>query len=174
MLRLSKFLLGSVLALFILACGLVTKPLTDVKNAASTAESFASALPVETIQALSTALPVKTIEALPSEMPDVGNYFSPTGTPVEEWNGIPIMPQAIQGQEFNNKTYSYTVPATSTDVQTFYNQKMEALGWKSAFSLQASEEGGFLFFQKDSDFLTIAIVADQDGNNSVDVILQMQ
>jgi len=60
----------------------------------------------------------------------------------------------------------------ATDVQTFYNQKMEELGWSSAFGFQASEEGGILLFQKDSDLLTITIVADQDGSDGVDVLLQ--
>jgi hypothetical protein len=82
------------------------------------------------------------------------------------------MPQATVGQEFNSNTYSYTVPLPATDVQTFYNQKMEELGWSSAFGFQASEEGGILLFQKDSDLLTITIVADQDGSDGVDVLLQ--
>ena len=172
--RLLKILLGSVLSLFILACGLISGPISDVEKAASTAESFASALPVATIEALATNIPVQTLEALPSEIPDYGNYFSPTGTPAQEWNGIPIMPQATVGQEFNDKTYSYTVPLSTSDVQTFYNQKMEELGWKSAFGFQASEEGGILVYQKDSDLLTITIVADQDGSNGVDVLLQLQ
>ena len=170
--HLFKLLLASVLVLFILACGLISGPVSDIENTASTAESFASALPVDTIEALTTVIPVQTIEALPSAMPDYGNYFSPTGTPVEQWNDIPIMPQATVGQEFDDHTYSYTVPLPATDVQTFYNQKMEELGWTSAFGFQASEEGGILLFQKDSDFLTITIVADQDGSNGVDVLLQ--
>ena len=170
--RLFKILMASILALFILACGLISGPVADIEKAASTAESFASAIPVDTIEALTTVIPVQTIEALPSEIPDYGNYFSPTGTPVEQWNGIPVMPQATVGQEFNSNTYSYTVPLPATDVQTFYNQKMEELGWSSAFGFQASEEGGILLFQKDSDLLTITIVADQDGSDGVDILLQ--
>ena len=170
--RLPKFLLVSALLLFVLACNLITRPINEVENVAATAESFASAIPIDTIEALTTAIPVQTIEALPSEIPDFGNYFSPEGTPVEQWNGIPVMPQATAGQEFDDHTYSYTVPLPATDVQTFYNQKMEELGWTSTFDFQASEEGGILLFQKDSDFLTITIVADQDGSNGVDVLLQ--
>jgi hypothetical protein len=76
------------------------------------------------------------------------------------------------GEEFGETTYGYTVPAKAVDVQTFYNQKMEELGWTSTISLPVSEEGGVLFFQKESDFLTITITPDADDNNSVDVILQ--
>jgi hypothetical protein len=172
--RLSKYLLGFILILFILGCGLISAPVTDVENAASTAKAIASSKPLETVEALSTSIPIKTIEALPSEIPDVGEYFHPTGTPVEQWNNIPVMPQATAGQEFNDSTYSYTVPTASTDIQDFYNQKMEALGWTSPFGFHATEEGGFLFFQKDSDFITITIVPQQGGSNGVVVILQKQ
>jgi hypothetical protein len=172
--RLLRILLGSLIGLFILACGLVTGPISDVEKAASTAESFASALPINTIEALATNIPIQTLEALPSEIPDYGNYFSPEGTPVEQWNDIPIMPQATVGQEFNDKTYSYTVPLPASDVQAFYDQHMEALGWTSSFGFQPSEEGGILLYQKDSEFLTITMVADQDGSNGVDVLLQKQ
>lgn len=170
--RLLKILLLVVLALFILACGLISNPLSDVQEAASTAEAFASSMPVETLESLTTAIPMQTLEALPSVIPDVGNYFEPSGTPVEEWNGIPVMPQATAGEEFGETTYGYTVPATATDVQSFYNQEMENLGWNSPFGFQASEEGGIMFFQNENDFVTITVTPDQSDPNSVDVILQ--
>jgi len=170
--RTYKFVLVAVLAVFILACNLVTTPINNVGDAASTAQAFASEMPFETLQALATAIPVQTFEALPSAIPDVGQYFDPNGTPVDQWNTIPIMPQATVGQEFSASTYSYTVPATAADVQQFYNQQMEALGWTSPFGFQVSEEGGIMFFQKESEFVTITIAPDQNDENSVDVILQ--
>ena len=170
--RLLKLLLVTILALFILACGLITGPISDIENAASTAESFASALPVETIEAFTTAIPLQTLEALPSAIPDVGNYFDPTGTPVDQWNDIPVMPQATAGEEFGESTYSYTVPAPASDVQAFYTQKLEELGWTSALNFPISDEGGLLSFQKDNDFVIITISPDQNDSNSVDVILQ--
>jgi hypothetical protein len=170
--RLLKILLLAVLALSILACGLISNPLSDVQEAASTAEAFASSMPVETLESLTTAIPMQTLEALPSVIPDVGNYFEPSGTPVEEWNGIPVMPQATAGEEFGETTYGYTVPATATDVQAFYTQEMEKLGWTSPFGFQASEEGGIMFFQNENDFVTITVTPDQSDPNSVDVILQ--
>lgn len=171
--RLFKLLLVTILATFILACSLISGPISDIENTASTAEAFASSLPVETIEAFTTAIPLQTLEALPSAIPDVGNYFDPSGTPVDQWNGIPIMPQATAGEEFGESTYGYTVPAPATDVQAFYTQKMEELGWTSAFSFPVSDEGGILLFQKDSALLTITITPDQNDSNSVDVILQM-
>ena len=151
---------------------MISGPVSEVENAASTAEAFASAMPLETIQSITTAIPIQTIEALPSEIPDYGNYLNPTGTPVEEWNGIPVMPQATAGEEFGESTYGYTVPAPATDVQSFYNKKMEELGWTSTFSFPVAEEGGILSFQKDDVFVIITISLDQNDENSVDVILQ--
>jgi hypothetical protein len=129
-------------------------------------------MPIETLQSLTTALPVQTLEALPSSIPDIENYFDPSGTPLEEWNGIPIMPQATVGEEFGESTYSFTAPVTATDVQSFYNQSLEELGWTSAFSLPVSDEGGILSFQMDTDFLIITITPDQEDSNSVDVLIQ--
>jgi hypothetical protein len=172
--RTYKLLLVAALAGFILACNLVSAPVNEVQNAASTAEAFASEMPFETLQALSTQIPVQTFEALPSAIPDVGQYFNPQGKPVEQWNNIPIMPQATAGQEFSERTYSYTVPATAAEVQEFYKGKMESLGWKSPFGFQVTEDGGILFFQKENDFLTVTIVPDDKDTNSLDVILQKQ
>ena len=170
--RLFKLLLVAVLGIFVLACGLISNPLSDVENAASTAQAFASEMPLETVQAFTTNIPMETIEALPSMIPDVGSYFDPTGTPVDEWNGIPVMPEAILGEEFGESTYGYTVPASTTDVQSFYTQKMEELGWTSAFSFPVSGEGGILVFQKESEITTITLALDQNDSNNVDVILQ--
>ena len=170
--RLFKLLTVAILSLLILACSLISGPVSDIENAASTAQAFASEMPMETIVSMATSIPIKTIEALPSMLPDVGNYFKPTGTPVEEWNSIPVMPQATVGEEFSENTYSYTVPASATDVQEFYTQKMEELGWTTTLSFPVSDEGGILLFQKESEITTITITPDQIDSNSVDVILQ--
>jgi hypothetical protein len=170
--RLVKFLVVAVLALFILACGLISNPISDIEIVALTAEAYASQMPLTTVEALATNLPVQTIEAFPSMFPDVGNYFDPTGTPVDQWKGIPVMPQAIVGEEVGETTYSYTVPASATDVQTYYNENMPELGWNSSISLPVSEDGGILVYQRENEFVTITIVRDLNDSNSVDVLLQ--
>ena len=170
--RTYKLSLVVVLAVFVLACNLITTPINNVGDAASTAQAFASEMPFETLQALATSVPVQTFEALPSAIPDIGQYFDPSGAPVEQWNNIPVMPGATVGQEFSASTYSYTVPVPATEVQQFYTQKLEELGWTSPFGFQVSEEGGIMFFQKEGEFVTITIAPDQNDDNRVDVILQ--
>ncbi len=150
--RIQKMLFIPVLILASLACGLITNPINDAKNIASTAEAIA------------TSMPIQTLEALPSAMPAVGQYLNPTGTPVSQWNDIPVMPQATAGQEFNKNTYSYKASGvTETDVQTFYNDKLKAAGWSSPFSAQGGSQGGIMLFTKDSSVLSITVTTvDQD------------
>src|ERR1044071_6353858 len=90
--RLSKILTVSIVVLFILACNFVTQPIKDAQNLAGTAQSLATAIPIQTLQALPSALPMQTLEALPSLAPtiealatDFGDFLNPQGAPVQEW-----------------------------------------------------------------------------------------
>lgn len=179
--RLTKYLSLMILILFILACSTVTQPLQDAQNLAGTAQSFASALPIETLQALASQIPVETLQALPSAaptlealasaMPDFEGFFNPEGTPVSEWNGIPIMPQATAGEEFtDSKTYSFKVDASVQEAQDFYSTELVNLGWSSLFSMPGNDTVAVQSFQKDNSVLTVTIT---DINGSVVVVLTM-
>ena len=176
--RLSKILMVSVVILFVLACNFVTQPIKDAQNLAGTAQSLVTAIPIQTLQALPSALPMETLEALPSVAPtfeaiatDFGSMLNPQGAPVQEWNGIPVMPQATAGEEFSERnTYSFKAPVTTQEVQDFYNQKLTALGWKQPFSLPGGAEGGIMAFQKDSSILTVTITP---SDNAVVVLLTL-
>ena len=172
--RPSKILSLMILLVFLLACNFVTQPINDAQNLAQTAQSVASSLPMETLQAAATAIasaiPQETLQALPSAIPsleglatEIGNMFDPQGTPVQEWNGIPIMPQATAGQDFSaNSSYSFKFTGTTKEVQDFYNEKLTALGWTQPFSFPVEDEGGILTFQKDNTTLLVTITA-SDG-----------
>jgi hypothetical protein len=166
--RLSKFLFVAALVVFALACNLVTQPINDVQNLAGTAEAIATSMPVETLQALSSAVP--TFQALASAIPDFGKYFDPQGTPSTEWNGIPIMPQATAGQEFNEKTYSFKANVKVQEVYDFYNEKLASLGWSQSMSMPVTDAGGLLAFSKDDAVLTITIASSE---NSTVVLLNL-
>lgn len=169
--RLTKYLSLSVLVLFILACSTVTQPFKDAQNLAGTAQSFATALPVETLKAFATQIPASTLEALPSQMPDFQGMLNPQGTPASDWKGIPIMPQATAGQEFaESNTYSFKADATVTvkEVQDFYNAQLVEQGWSSLFSMPGDSNVSIIAFQKDSNVLNITIT---NVNGSVVVVL---
>ncbi len=169
--RLTKFLSLFAVILFLLACSTVTQPFKDVQNAASTVQSIATAMPVDTLKAMASEIPMSTIEALPSAMPEVQAYINPQGTPVSDWNGIPVMKEATAGQEFTDThTYSFKVNAKVEDVQTFYKTELPKLGWTSQFSMPSVGNVSVEAFQKDNNVLTVTIM---NVNDSVVVILTM-
>jgi hypothetical protein len=167
--RLSKVLSLTIVLVFLLACNFVTQPFRDAQDLAETAQAVVTSIPVETIQAfpslIPSVIPEETLEALPSALPtvealatDFGNSLNPQGTPVQEWRGIPVMPEAVAGEEFSaSDTYSFRVNATAQEVQEFYNQELGAMGWEQPFEVPLEAEGGFLFFQKDNSVLTVFI-----------------
>ena len=165
--RMSKILALMIVLVFLLACNFVTEPLRNGQNLVETAQSAATLLPVETLQALASAIPAETLQALPSAIPtfewlatQVGNYFNPQGTPVQEWRGIPIMPQATAGQEFSDTdTYSFKASTTVQEAQNFYNTQLTALGWNQPLDIPLEAEGGIMVFEKDGTNLTITITS---------------
>lgn len=149
--KVARFALLSVLVVTGLACGLISNPISGAQNFASTAEAIASSIP----SALPSGVP---------NIPDVTKFMNPSGKPVADWNGIPIMTQAKAGEEFDKNTYSFRASGiTATDVQTFYTDKLKAAGWSTTLSTVAGSAGGLMIFSKGSSVLTITIAAaDQD------------
>lgn len=154
----------AILLVFVLACNFVTQPIQDAQDLAETAESFATALPLETLQALASAIPVETLGALPTTISEFGNFFDPQGTPVAEWNGIPIMPQATAGQEFDSGNYSFRFSGTVKDASDFYTAALETAGWSTMMTMPGDEQGGLLVMQKDNSILTVTITNMNDGS----------
>src|SRR5512139_2350140 len=150
--RAPKILLFSLGLVFMLACALVTNPINDVKNTANTAQAIVT----DAVGLATQAAPLGTLIANPSLIPDVGNYFDPQGTPVAEWNGIPVMPQATAGQEFTdpNPSYSFKINATAQEVKDYYDAQMPDIGWNAPISIPVQADGGALAYLKDGKTLT--------------------
>ncbi len=142
----SRLVLFAVLALAGLACGLGTGTVPGVQDLASTAEAVASSIP----------------SAMPN-IPDVTGFLNPTGAPVKDWNGIPVMQQATAGQEFDKNTYSFKAGTiAAADVESFYNTQLKGLGWTASFSGAAGSEA-VMAFTKGSSVLTIVVTkSDKD------------
>jgi hypothetical protein len=184
--RLTKSIALVVLVLFVLACNAVTQPFGQAKDLAETAQSVASAMPIQTLQSLATQIatevPSGTLEALPSmvpslealgtNMPDIQGMVNPQGTPLKEWKGIPVMPQATAGQEdnTNGNTYSYKADASVKDAQDFYSTELEKLGWKTFMNLSGDTNGSIQIYQKDNNTLTVSIF---EAEGKILVILAM-
>jgi hypothetical protein len=171
--RVPKFLMFVLPVLLILSCNLVTQPISDVQNLAGTAEAMATqgGGPLETAMATPSEMPGFMSTMIPGGVPDVSQYLNPSGKPAADWNGLPIMPQATAGQEFSSNTYSFEVDATAADVQSFYDDKLKALGWTQPFSLGIGSEGGEMLFTKDNNILSVTITP---SDNGVVVVLELQ
>ncbi len=160
--RVSKILLFMFVIVFALACNFVTQPLNEAQEAVETARSLATAMPIETLQSFATAMPVETLEAIPSEMPDFENLADPQGEPLEEWNGIPIMPAATAGAE-SSGIYSFKADASVEEVVEYYQVLLPELGWTKLFSVPDTGSGAFLTYEKGENVITITVASDGEG-----------
>ena len=132
------------LVLVSLACGLLTAPISGVKDVAATAEALATSLPSD-------------MPRIPG-VPDVSAYLNPVGAPAAEWKGIPIMAQASAGEEFDDATYSYRVPGIAgIGVEEFYDARLEGLGWQSVARTKVGSAGGYMLFTKGADAVNIMV-----------------
>jgi hypothetical protein len=95
-----------------------------------------------------------TYEALTSK---TTSDFNSTDKPLVDWNGIPIMPEAIAGQRVNNGTYAFKAPVDSGMIGSYYSDKLKSLGW----SLADSRWQG-MKFTKDNSVLLVTFVPAAD------------
>jgi hypothetical protein len=126
-----------------------------------TSKEVSTVTPEETEQVLAT--PVSTLEVQDSPMPSSGDVLNPQGKPVQDWRGIPIMTEAIAGQEFTvSNAYSFRVDATTPDVQAFYDERLTLLGWSQPFTSSLDENGGTMTFRKEGRSLAITLTPSGD------------
>ena len=161
-----KNILISLLLLTLLSCSNVAE---RMPANVPTLQALPASIPTTTLQPLpSTA---STLELLSSAMPEPGAILDPRGTPVQEWRGIPIMPDAIAISENSaDNIYSFRVNTTAREVQAFYSESLAALGWSQPFDTPFDEAGGTLVFRKEGSSLAITITPSED---SVIVLLVM-
>jgi len=113
-------------------------------------------MPAETLKVLPASVP--TLQALGSAVPD------PQEDPVQEWRGIPILPEAVAGQEFPvNNVYSFVTQVTPQEVQAFYDERLTQLGWSQPFDNSYNENGGTMTFRKEESSLAITVSSSGDS-----------
>jgi hypothetical protein len=114
-------------------------PLATLPPATATVAPTATETPTQTptdtpVPVAVTATLDPASATLQAEMGSMGTlsnirqYFNPVGTPVQNWNSIPIMPEATAGQEFNSNIYSYKATARLAQALAFYTGKAKSLG----------------------------------------------
>lgn len=83
-----------------------------------------------------------------------------TGTPVANWHEIPIIPNAITGEE-RGSDYHYTTKTSKEKVRDYYVRTMQNQGWKYVDDLQSvTREEKFIYIlsSNDNSGYTIEIV----------------
>jgi len=92
--------------------------------------------------------------------------FRSTDKPLAEWNGIPIMPQAVAGQHTVNGAYEFRVPVDygldMEAIETYYSDKLKSMGWNLADSRWQGMQ-----FTKGKSVLLFAITPTPDAQNWV-------
>lgn len=162
-------LLIPVLA-FVLACQAITRPFNEIQDVAGTAESMATqaiemATQAAPLNPLATAFsgtdeaPAGSTPFAPDGTSIPGNLFDPQGVPAADWQGIPIMPEAVAGEETQGM-YSFRVNASLKEVHDFYAAALPPLGWSSLF---AGQELPIEVYSRDNQVLTLTITEQEGG-----------
>jgi hypothetical protein len=78
--------------------------------------------------------------------------FNATDKPLANWNNIPIMPEAIAGQQINKNRYTFKVSVDTGKIHAFYSETLKSLGWNI-------EDDQFLGmkFTKDKNILLVTL-----------------
>ena len=102
-----------------------------------------------------TTTGTSTPETIPG--PEIPKFLViPSGNPVEEWGSIPVMPEAIAGQE-ENGGYYFSVELPVDEVSQYYQQILSESGW-SLSAVGVAENGSIkLIFKNDSNQITITV-----------------
>lgn len=176
-----KLLLILPLLLFIFACQTVMGPIEGAQNAGSTAVALAtdageiitqvSGIATEAGDFATQIAPISTALGVPTDISGLpGNFFNPTNPPLTEWNGIPVMPEAIAGDE-QQGLYGYTIKVEVKAVLDFYTEKLPALGWSETFAVPESSGTAILLYEKGSQMLSVTVTT---VNDHLLVMLAMQ
>lgn len=116
-----------------------------------------------------TQAPVSTKALAPTispsratEVQDALSALDPQGEPASDWQGIPVMPGAIAGQEVEGG-YSFTTRATTQEVQQYYEAELGKLGWELFAQTEGKNSSQMLIFTNgDSETLSVSIIVKSD------------
>jgi hypothetical protein len=148
--------------------GLVKKPIVAIlflfTLVLAACSNFIQPNPTVTPTLTLTAVPTLALTNTPlpsTETPDAVAALVPEGQPASEWNGIPIMPDAIAG-EGDEESYVFTIKATPQQVQEYYQLELGKLGWQPFATGNGDSSLMLMFTNNASATLTVSIIAKGD------------
>lgn len=161
-----KVMLLSVLTVVLGACNTFMPQPTQTPTSTSTSLPTATYTPQPTLTptpqpTATTAPPTETIvqptaNAGPVVLP------KPSGKPLAEWEGIPVMPAAIAG-EGDSSSYSFIIKLSPGAAQKYYETEMPKHGWNMFATGQGTTGATMLIFMKGTDMVTLSIIPQPDG-----------
>lgn len=125
----------------------------------------ATETPVPSPTVISSETPLPMPSTAPAEATptlDMFTALSPSGQPLAEWQGFPIMPGAIAGGE-SNGTYFFTIRSTTDEIKAYYDKEMPKLGYTSMAVGNSEGKAVVLFYQgKDGSILSLSLFTQDD------------
>lgn len=115
-----------------------------------------------------TPIPFEDVDTPESVATDVVASLVPHGQPLSEWNGIPIMPGAIEGEGDAN-SYRFSTTASWVEIQAFYASQLSQLGWELLGSAEGKNGAVMLIFDGGEKTVSVSIVP--NGETSIVVIV---
>lgn len=116
-----------------------------------------------TYEVAAIGIPYQAVEATPE-------VDLPSGTPLADWNGIPIIPGAIAGEAVDG-TYQFTIAADIAVIATFYDTELTNLGFEVESAVDETEGQAIVNFQKDGTSGMVVIVPLGGGLNGVAIVI---
>jgi hypothetical protein len=122
---------------------------------ALTATPAAAAAATQTPKPTQLALP-------PTATPDALKALLPKKAADKAWQGIPVMPGALQG-EGDDLGYTFTIDATARQVSNFYVFELGARGWLYYPYAQGDTGSDLMLFQRGQETLIISVHEGEGG-----------
>lgn len=94
----------------------------------------------------------------------------PSGTPLADWNGIPIMPGAIGGEAVEG-AYQFTIAVSLPEIAAYYEAELSNLGFEVETSVDETVGQAVLNFQKEGMTGMVVVVPLGGGLNGVAIII---
>ena len=161
--------------------GLLVVLVTMTSCSAFAPAPTATPVPTETTVPTSTFTPHPTLTGTPTPLP-TRTPVPPTATPEElmlpmpdgellvSWQGFPIMPGAIAGEEDDNM-YTFVIEASPDEVRVYYERELARLGYGlMASGVNDAGETKMLMFIGDDNSLSMFFVPYEDGSLMVSLI----
>ena len=80
---------------------------------------------------------------------------------MSEWNGIPIMLDALAGEE-KDGVYRFTTSVSRAEIELFYNRELSQRGWELLGRKEGNVGAVLLIFSNADDTVSISILPDQN------------